>query len=82
MPFPADPVPDGNVFLPHHFGIGVIIAVYSFYFIWPYYHAVGASGALLGLGIAADDVLSHSFGVWTPVEWLWETFLYGLVSSA
>lgn len=82
MPFPADPVPDGNVFLPHHIFLGVFLLLYGFVFVWPHYPRPGAVIALLGLAVAADDVISHAFGILTPGEWIWETFLYGLVSSA
>lgn len=37
-------------------------------------------GVLLGGFWAADDAVSHTFGVWTPVDWFWERFVYNLLS--
>jgi hypothetical protein len=70
--FPAEQEPDGNVAAPHHFYIGTGVMVFAFASIWPLYPVTGASLTILGLVIAADDVLSHVFGVWTPLDWVWK----------
>jgi hypothetical protein len=124
--FPAEAVPDGHVFAPHHLTwgallaglvvfvvadnyrhreplaalFGVVLALFGFLTVWKFYPA---TGALLTLGgcalvlagvcwpggiwtsyplrwrvlaflagcVALDDAVSHAFGVWTPVDWLW-----------
>lgn len=73
--FPVESVPDGAIFAPHHFWIGVGVAVFAFGFVWRVYPVTGAVGSLLGLAIALDDALSHAFGVWTPLDWVWTAHL-------
>ena len=41
--FPAEDEPDGDVTYPHHFYIGIALAVFSFYFVWPHYPTTGAA---------------------------------------
>jgi len=72
---PAEDEPDGNVSAPHHFYLGVILASYGFFFVWPTFPLTGASAALIGLLIALDDVVSHMFGVWTPLDWAYNSFI-------
>ncbi|KZN24597.1 hypothetical protein A4G99_09545 [Haladaptatus sp. R4] len=36
--------------------------------------------ALFGVLIALDDAVSHSFGVWTPLDWFWHVYLIHLVT--
>lgn len=36
--------------------------------------------ALLSVLIALDDAVSHSFGVWTPLDWVWHVWLIHLVA--
>ncbi|WP_227354532.1 hypothetical protein [Haladaptatus salinisoli] len=131
MSFPAESIPDGALFAPHHFLYGLYIvlfacalrwddypreeptavagsalfALFGWAHVWRYYPAPGATACLLGtvgvlLGgaattrygtrwrgvvvlfalVALDDVLSHAFGVWTPLDWLWKTYLLPLVT--
>ena len=35
--------------------------------------------ALMGT-VALDDAVSHAFGVWTPLDWVWTTFLVQFVA--
>lgn len=133
MPFPAEQVPDGNVWLAHHFIYGawatlfvcwlaaeedrkpwaavsgILVALFSWYHLWPMgYPITGATGVLVGLAIASlavawrqpwrvtypanaraacllclliawDDALEHAFGVWVPLNWVWEAYLLGNV---
>lgn len=73
--FPHDTEPDGDVSLPHHFWMGVAVAVFSFWSVWPAYPAVGAVGTLLGLLVALDDAVEHAFGIPTPLDQLWSRWL-------
>lgn len=73
--FPSEDEPDGDVFAPHHFYTGVIVAWFAFMFVWPTYPATGAVSVLIGLLIALDDAVSHAFGVWTPLDWVWNRFI-------
>jgi hypothetical protein len=72
MKFPAESEPDGNVQAPHHFYIGMAIAFFGFVSVWPLYPVSGSSMVLIGTLILADDVISHVFGVWTPLDWIWQ----------
>lgn len=36
---------------------------------------------LLGLAVAWDDWLSHTFGVWTPLDWVWSAALHDLITA-
>lgn len=131
MTFPAERVPDGAVFAPHHLTwgalvallvvlvvadnyarrepvaalVGLTLALFGFLFVWPFYPATGAAMtlagvtlalvgvcfpggiwaayplqcrllALLGVLVALDDAVSHTFGVWTPVDWVWGAYVY------
>lgn len=73
--FPAEEEPDGEVIAPHHAYSGALIMLFGFMLVWPTYPAMGAGMSVLGLLIAADDVISHVFGVWTPLDWAWKVFL-------
>lgn len=128
--FPAETVPDGAAFAPHHLtwgvlggilvcaivwdnyrrvepiitAVGLVGSFFSFLFIWPYYPEVGAAGSLVALLvalgglfrpkfwwktykdrlhiaavvftlIAIDDIVSHAFGIWTPVDWVWKEYV-------
>lgn len=77
--FPAEAEPDGAVGAPHHFYIGVGVALFAFVCVWPYYPAAGALLTLVGMAVGLDDVLSHAFGIWTPLDWVWQVWLHGLV---
>ena len=74
--FPHEGEPDGDVSAPHHFYIGVMASVFGFVAVWDLYPVTGASITILGLVIAADDVLSHAFGVPTPLDSIWKRLLY------
>jgi hypothetical protein len=71
--YPAEDEPDGDVLLPHHAYLGLIMAAYGFMFVWPAYPEIGATMAVVGTFVLADDVVSHAFGVWTPIDagWKW-----------
>lgn len=71
--------PDGDSLAPHHFYVGVIISVFAFASIWPYYSLTGASMALIGLLIALDDVIEHATGLPTPLDQLWSRLIYPYV---
>lgn len=75
MNFPAEDEPDNDILAPHHFYTGIIIAAFGFLFAWPTYPGTGAAMTLIGLLIAIDDAISHAFGVWTPLDWLWNEFI-------
>lgn len=79
--YPAEDEPDGDVLLPHHLYLGVIVAVYGFLFLWPTYPTVGATLSVVGLLIALDDVVNHAFGVPTPLDWVWNAGLRRAVAG-
>jgi len=78
MTFPAEEEPDGDAHAPHHFYIGLFLAAFGFASIWPYYPQTGAAVTVLGTLMLLDDVLSHVWGVWTPLDWVWTEYLGGL----
>jgi hypothetical protein len=41
--------------------------------IWSSYPLRWRVLALVAALVALDDAVSHAFGVWTPVDWLWKT---------
>ena len=126
MSWPAEAVPDGAAFAPHHLTwgaliallvvfvvaddyarreplfalVGLTLALFGFLFVWPYYPVTGAAltlagvtcalggvlwpggiwaayplrwrlVAVLGVLVALDDAVSHTFGVWTPLDGIW-----------
>jgi hypothetical protein len=73
--FPAEDEPDGDVQAPHHFYIGMLVAAFGFVSVWPFYPATGAVMTVVGTIVIVDDVLSHAFGVWTPLDAFWKRFL-------
>lgn len=77
--FPAENEPDGDVSAPHHFYVGVAVAVFGFAFTWDLYPVTGAALTVAGTLILADDVLSHAFGVPTPLDTLWSRVLFPLI---
>lgn len=30
--------------------------------------------------IAWDDAIEHTFGLWMPLDWIWDTYLYHLIA--
>jgi hypothetical protein len=79
--FPAEAEPDGDVSAPHHFYLGVFAAVFGFVSVWDLYPVTGASLVLLGLLVAADDAVSHAFGVRTPLDLLWRRVIRPVMAS-
>jgi hypothetical protein len=42
---------------------------------WRAYPWIGVRGVgLVGCAIAADDLVEHAFGVWTPLDWAFNTY--------
>ncbi|TKX79281.1 hypothetical protein EXE53_16700 [Halorubrum sp. SD626R] len=72
--------PDGDALAPHHFYVGVAVAVFGFASVWPYYSLTGASMTLIGLLIALDDAIEHATGFPTPLDQLWKRVIYPIVS--
>lgn len=79
--FPAEGEPDGAVLAPHHFYVGVLLAVFGFVTVTPYYAPTGWVMVLAGLAIALDDALSHSLGIPTPLDLLWKKVIYPWLPS-
>lgn len=77
--YPVESEPDGDATAPHHFYVGVAVATFGFASIWEYYPVTGASMAGLGLLIAADDFVSHAFGVPTPLDLIWKKAIIPLM---
>jgi len=80
MPFPHDTIPDGAVLAPHHFYVGVLIAVFGFVFVWRIYPRTGAVLSVIGLLIALDDAIEHVFGVVTPGELIGRFIIFPLIN--
>ena len=76
MNFPAEKEPDGDVNAPHHAYWGAFLCLFGFYFVWPYYPAVGAAMSVSGAFVVLDDVLNHAFGVPMPVDHIWKKYVY------
>ncbi|UHH24888.1 hypothetical protein [Halobacterium noricense] len=49
--------------------------------LWGAYPLPARLVALAGVVIAADDVVEHAFGVWTPLDAFWRHVLFPVVSS-
>jgi len=91
--FDPEEEPDGAVLAPHHMYIGLIInvagvmgALFAFASVWPYYPTIGAAGtlaslAVVGLGwvVSIDDAIEHATALPTPLDQLWERFLFPIV---
>jgi len=73
--------PDGNALAPHHFYVGVALALFGFASIWPYYPATGAGFAFIGLLVALDDAIEHMTGFPTPLDQVWKRVVYPLISE-
>lgn len=73
--YPHESEPDGDVLLPHHAYVGIMVALFGFLFVWPAYPDVGFLLSLVGSLVLLDDVVSHGFGWWTPLDWLWGKYL-------
>lgn len=59
-----------NPHLPHHFYIGVGLAVFGFRFVWPNHERVGVIITTVGLALAVDDWFTHLTGITTPIDWV------------
>lgn len=70
--FDPEVEPDGDALAPHHFYVGVAVALFGFASIWPYYPATGAGFAFIGLLVALDDVIEHMTSFPTPLDQLWK----------
>jgi hypothetical protein len=81
MTFPAEDEPDGEVQAPHHYYIGLFMLFFGFTSIWPFYPATGATTAIVGFLIVGDDLLSHAFGVPTPLDLLWKKVLVPIINT-
>jgi hypothetical protein len=79
--FPMESEPDGDRSAPHHFWVGVIVSVFGFGFMWAdhLYPTLGAAFAIGGLAVALDDALEHALPFNSPLNWVWERFLYPVV---
>lgn len=71
--YPAEDEPDGDIYLPHHAWLGMVLLAGG----WFYWGQDPAGGyvALIGLVIVADDVLQHFFGIPTPLDWAFKRAL-------
>lgn len=123
-------VPDGSLWIPHHYiyplytivillawkwddfpkkepliaAVGLATALTGWFHFWTYLPWLGVTLCGIGLGFivygayradqysrrwriavaslalfAADDWLSHGFGVWTPLDWLFNEYIYHLL---
>jgi hypothetical protein len=77
--FRAEKGLSGDALAPHHFYVGVALALFGFESIWPYYPATGAGFAFIGLLIALDDVIEHMTGFPTPLDQVWKKFIQPIV---
>lgn len=77
--FPHEDEPDGDVTAPHHFYVGVVVAVFGFWSVWDLYPVTGAGMVLVGLLVALDDAVSHAFGWPTPLDLVWKKAIYPVV---
>jgi len=78
---PAESEPDGEIAAPHHWWQGILMMIVGFVLWQPQFSPTGGA-VLCGVGLlfALDDYLSHAFGVWTPLDALWNGWLVGVVS--
>lgn len=73
---PAESEPDGDRFLGHHFWIGIAVMIVGWMQWTPGGTAViGSHLTFVGLLIVLDDLISHFFGVWTPLDYLFKRFI-------
>ncbi len=77
--FPAEEEPDGDVSAPHHFYIGIAVSVFGFVSVWDLYPVTGATMTVIGTVILVDDVISHAFGIPTPLDELWSRVIYPIM---
>lgn len=79
--FDPEEEPDGDALAPHHFYVGVALALSLFGFasIWTYYPATGASFAFIGLLVALDDVIEHITPYPTPLDQVWKRVIHPII---
>lgn len=77
--FDPEDEPDGDVSAPHHLWVGLAITAFGFGSVWRYYPVTGSVMTIVGLLIALDDAIEHTFDVATPLDLLWGRFLYPLL---
>lgn len=70
--FPHEREPDGDVTLPHHWYLGIVLMLGGFAAWQGDTSLPGALIAGVGLLVALDDYLSHAFGWWTPLDALFK----------
>lgn len=76
FPFPAEREPDGDRYLGHHFWIGIFMMVVGWMQWAPQGTPVAGSALVwIGLFVLLDDLVSHYFGVWTPLDALFKAGL-------
>lgn len=62
---------------------GLLAALMAFVFrrdYWGMFPKRIQSAACLGLLVSLDDVLSHMFGIWTPLDAVWSAFILPVVA--
>lgn len=65
--FDPEEEPDGDALAPHHFYVGVVLALFGFTSIRPYYPAMGVGFTSIGLLVALNDVIKHMTPYPTPL---------------
>jgi hypothetical protein len=64
---------------PNHFYVVVALALFGFASIWPYYPAIGAGFAFIGLLVALDDVIEYMAGFPTPLDQVWKGDIFSAI---
>lgn len=73
---PVESEPDGDRYLGHHFWIGIMAMIVGWMQWTP--HGTPTAAVILvviGLLVVADDVVSHVFGISTPLDALFKAAL-------
>jgi len=64
---------------PHHFYLGVLVALFGFALVWPHFRRLGVFVTALGMAVALDDFVTHATGVPTLLDRV-EQLLYQLLT--
>lgn len=72
---------DRDALAPHHFYVGVAVALFGFAQVWRYYPTTGASFALIGLLVALDDVIEHMTRFPTPLDQIWKHVIHPIIKE-